>query len=397
MKRALLLLMGFCWCLTMKAQVVTYVEMKESGSLLDLLTDAEIERTEKIVISGNCLMGNDFAVLKAMLVRYNLKEIDIENTGTHTITERAFEGCSNLKAIKLPKYLVNTGWYSFYDCSGLTNVELPLSVEVIANSFRGCSSLTSITLGRRVKSLDSQSFYLCHNLREVHCKGAIPPSCGQTSFEGLYETCILYVPEGCKNKYTFADGWLNFDNIREEHVESACSLQVDLQGGTFAWQLYPDYEGMGGAVVQWVYPEEECVIEVEKNETVVFLIAEENTYFSNWQIESILLNGEDIISQLTENRLLYLTINQDSKLEIRMKDLLATSIETIEEQSVDVHVSSEVLFIKNVTPGKLIRIYNISGNLVYSKRTESDSYEVLLPKGQIYLVQIGTKIFKIKI
>ncbi len=114
MKKALLLLMGFCLCLTIRAQVVTYVEMKESGSLLNLLTDAEIERTEKIVISGNGLEEKDFAVLKAMLIRHALREVDIENTSTRAITERAFEGCSNLSAIKLPKYLVNTGWYALF-------------------------------------------------------------------------------------------------------------------------------------------------------------------------------------------------------------------------------------------------------------------------------------------
>lgn len=397
MKKILLVLMGLCLCLNMKSQVTTYVEMKEMGTLLNLLTDQEIEQTEKIVIKGNSLMKEDFAVLKTMLVKHNLKWVDIENTATSIITERAFEGCSNLKEIKLPKYLIDTGWYAFYDCSNLTDIKLPFSVKQISNSFRGCSSLVSITLGRRVQSIDVQSFYLCGNLKEVHCMGTIPPDCKLESFEGLYETCVLYVPEGCKRKYAFADGWLNFDNIREEHVESAYSLQVDLQGGTFAWQLYPDYEGVGGAIVQWIYPKEECFIEVEKNETVVFHIAEENTYFSNWRIEAILLNGEDITSQLTENMLLYLTINQDSKLEIKMKDLLATSNETIEERSIGICISSDGLCVSNVIPNELIRVYNLSGVLVCSKRAESDSCEIRLPKNQIYFLQVGTKVFKIKI
>ena len=397
MKKILLVLMGLCLCLNMKSQVTTYVEMKEMGTLLNLLTDQEIEQTEKIVIKGNSLMKEDFAVLKTMLVKHNLKWVDIENTATSIITERAFEGCSNLKEIKLPKYLIDTGWYAFYDCSNLTDIKLPFSVKQISNSFRGCSSLVSITLGRRVQSIGVQSFYLCGNLKEVHCMGTIPPDCKLESFEGLHETCVLYVPEGCKRKYAFADGWLNFDNIREEHVESAYSLQVDLQGGTFAWQLYPDYEGVGGAVVQWIYPKEECFIEVEKSETVVFLIAEENTYFSNWRIEAILLNGEDITSQLTENMLLYLTINQDSKLEIKMKDLLATSNETIEERSIGICISSDGLCVSNVIPNELIRVYNLSGVLVCSKRAESDSCEIRLPKNQIYFLQVGTKVFKIKI
>ena len=398
MKKALLLLMGFCLCLTIRAQVVTYVEMKESGSLLNLLTDAEIERTEKIVISGNGLEEKDFAVLKAMLIRHALREVDIENTSTRAITERAFEGCSNLSAIKLPKYLVNTGWYAFEDCSGLMDIELPVSVETIANSFRGCSSLTSITLGRRVKSLDSQSFYLCSNLREVHCKGSIPPSCKQDSFKGLYETCTLYVPEGCKRDYTFADGWLNFGNIREEYVEPALSLRVNLEGGTFAWQLYPLYDGDGGIIVNHFYPGQDYLIDVEKGETIVFHIAEENTYFSNWKIDTILLNGEDITSQVTENDLLYLNIDRDSKLEIVMKDLSVTSNDVIENpQDIKISTLDNKVLIQNITTGERVNVYNVLGVLVHSVVVEAMDYEVQLPKGEIYLIQIGKKTVKLKL
>ncbi|RHO72672.1 leucine-rich repeat domain-containing protein [Parabacteroides sp. AF48-14] len=398
MKKILLVLMGLCLCLNMKSQVTTYVEMKEMGTLLNLLTDQEIEQTEKIVIKGNSLMKEDFAVLKRMLVKYNLKRVDIENTATYVITEKAFDNCSSLKDIKLPKFLTTIGYMAFGNCDNLENIVFPSSLEKIdIGAFWFCSSLKSILLGRRLKSIGGDCFHHCTSLQEIHCQGEQPSVCAFSSFEGLHETCVLYVPEGCKRKYAFADGWLNFDNIREEHVESAYSLQVDLQGGTFAWQLYPDYEGVGGAVVQWIYPKEECFIEVEKSETVVFLIAEENTYFSNWRIEAILLNGEDITSQLTENMLLYLTINQDSKLEIKMKDLLATSNETIEERSIGICISSDGLCVSNVIPNELIRVYNLSGVLVCSKRAESDSCEIRLPKNQIYFLQVGTKVFKIKI
>lgn len=397
MKKALLLLMGLCLFFAMKAQVVTYVEMKESGTLLNLLTDQEIERTEKIVISGNILMEKDFAVLKTMLVQHNLREVDIENTNTYTITERAFEGCSNLSAIKLPKYLINTGWYAFMDCSSLKDIELPSSVEVIANSFRGCSSLTSITLGRRVKSVDTQSFYLCGNLMEVHCKGSIPPSCKQDSFKGLYETCTLYVPEGCKRDYTFADGWLNFDNIREEYVEPTFSLQVNLKGGTFAWRLYPNYEGTGGIVVNDFYPGQDYLINVEKDETVVFHIAEENAFYANWQIDTIYLNGEDITTRLTEHDLLYLTIHRDSKLDIVMKDLSVTSNEVI-GNSLDIKISTlhDRILIQDITRGEQLRVYNISGSLIYSGIAKNNNCQIQLPSGQVYFVQVGTEVIKIK-
>ena len=74
MKKILLLLMGLCFCWNMKSQITTYVEVKKGETLLNLLSDREIEQTEKIVISGDYLTENDFAVLKTMMAKYSLRD-----------------------------------------------------------------------------------------------------------------------------------------------------------------------------------------------------------------------------------------------------------------------------------------------------------------------------------
>lgn len=187
-------------------------------------------------------------------------------------------------------------------------------------------------MGRNIQWIGGQSFLYCFGLKEVHCKGTIPPACELGSFENSYEVSTLYVPEGYKKTYAFADGWLNFENIQEEYVEPPYKLQVELNGGTEAQQIYPTYGSAGGNVLKWIRPSEECVIEAEKDEEVVIEISEQTTSISNWKIESILLNSEDITAQLKEYNRLYLTIDQDSKLEINMKDLN----EPTEDKSVDV-------------------------------------------------------------
>lgn len=393
MNKILLLLVGLCFCWNVRSQITTYVEVQEGETLLSLLSDREIEQTEKIVISGDYLAEKDFAVLKTMMAKYSLRKIDLEQTYISTFPDRLFEGCTNLERIKLPKYLINTGWYAFQDCINLSQIELPTSVELIRNSFRGCTSLTSITFGRRLESISGgQSFYGCPNLKEIHCKSSIPPSLDFGSFEGQYENSILYVPEGCKRDYMFADGWLNFKNIQEEYVEPAHSLQISLKGGSFIWQLYPNYNGIGGAIVQTITPDEDCFIEVEKNETVCFYIAEEQNFFNSWQIDTVRLNGVDITSQITKDDMLYLDIKQDSKLEVIMKDQIATANENVQTVNHFVRTTMDGIQI-NTQKSSNIKIYTIDGVLVKSDILHGMK-EYSLPKG-IYIITVDNDSLKV--
>jgi len=386
MNKILLLLVGLCFSWNVRSQITTYVEVQEGGTLLSLLTDREIEQTEKIIISGDYLTEKDFTVLKTMLIQYNLKKIDLEKSYTPYIPKNAFEGCRNLENIQLPKYLINIGYMAFDHCTGLKSIIFPNSLEIIdTGAFWYCSSLEKVYFNRRLDIIKSDSFHGT-NLQKIHCKGAIPPACEFSSFDGnIYETCILYVPKGCKRDYMFANGWLNFKNIQEEYVEPAHSLQISLKRGSFIWWLYPSYDGKGGNIVQTIYPDEDCSIEVEENETVCFHITEEQNYFNNWQIDTVRLNGIDITSQVTKDNMLYIDIKQDSKLEVIMTDQKATANENIQITNHSVKTTMNGV---QIDTHKLsnIRIYTVNGKLV-----KSDSLygmkEYSLSKG-IYLVTV---------
>lgn len=374
------------------AQVTTYVEVREPGTLLDLLTEQEIEQTEKIVISGNVLADNDFAVLKTMTVKYSLTDIDLTDSYTSFIPKNALEGCSNLMKIKLPKYLCTIGYMSFAYCDNLDEIEFPSSVRNIdIGAFWSCNSLKSIILGRHIDNIGGDCFHYC-NLQEIHCKSNEPADCKFTAFEGQYQNATLYVPQGCKRAYMFADGWLNFENIQEEYVEPAYSLQVKLYGGSFMWQLYPSYDGKGGYVVQEIYPDQDYSLEVEKEETICFHLAESGTIYQLWKIDKVLLNGEDITDQVTEDNMLSLDLIQDSKLEVFMKDEMATANEEI--QTISKHIKTVANGIQIDVPQLSdIKIYTISGTLVKFDRI-SGMKEYSLSKG-IYVVTIENKSQKI--
>jgi len=65
--------------------------------------------------------------------------------------------------------VTSIGNYAFYDCTGLTSINIPNSVTSIGGSaFSYCSGLTSVTIGNSVTSIGSSAFSGCSGLTKVN-------------------------------------------------------------------------------------------------------------------------------------------------------------------------------------------------------------------------------------
>ena len=142
---------------------------------------------------------------------------------------------------------------AFSDCSSLTSIEIPASVETIeATAFKRCSKLTTITFEKgsqlkiigggfdtnvgyryiygafselknlmtvdmsactQVEIIEECAFYNDPELRLFKVSTETPPTCENNAFVGINPYSVLKVPSGCANAYKAATGWKNFASI----------------------------------------------------------------------------------------------------------------------------------------------------------------------------------------
>ena len=200
--------------------------------------------------------------LQAFYGCISLISIDIP-ASVKTIQAGAFSNCRKLASVTFEKgsQLKTIGEIipsnitkgAFTNCTSLTFIEIPASVETIeAAAFKGCSSLTTITFekdsqlkiiggGRdasaspvtyygafcSLKNLTTLDMSECTQVEEIG-EGAfsnnselqifrigtsIPPTCDNNTFYHINSNSVLKVPSGCINAYKAANGWKNFTSI----------------------------------------------------------------------------------------------------------------------------------------------------------------------------------------
>lgn len=112
---------------------------------------------------------------------------------------------SDLDGIKTIAY------YAFRNCTSLTSVEIPSSVELLNESaFFGCSNLKSVRFGdnSKLERVEAYAFTWCSLLTKVYLPEFPPVLADINAFGSINATCVFY----CKNQasvdaYKAAPNW----------------------------------------------------------------------------------------------------------------------------------------------------------------------------------------------
>lgn len=182
----------------------------------------------------------------------SLTSIDIPDSVTE-IGQNAFGGCTGLTSINIPNSVTEIGSTAFRECTSLTSIVIPNSVTRIKDwTFGECTSLSSVKIPESMWIIDRNAFSSCKSLTRLYSYVAYPPIAYYETFAEVPADAVVYVPKGCIDVYSAAEGWNRFSDFRE--MDSGIDeVEVDGADGPVEYYNLGGVRVSGDALVPGVY------------------------------------------------------------------------------------------------------------------------------------------------
>lgn len=173
---------------------VTSIVIPDSVTVIKEFAFENCSRLENITLPKNLKYIGDCAFLGN-----GIKSIVIPDSVEY-IKGGAFYSCMKLESITLPKNLKNIEDSTFEDCNSLTGIVIPDSVEVIGRSaFKSCHVLSDVTLPKNLINIGDSAFEYCNCLGDI----VIPDGVDYIGWHA-FANVDSYFNSGSKNYYNYS-------------------------------------------------------------------------------------------------------------------------------------------------------------------------------------------------
>jgi hypothetical protein len=161
---------------------------------------------DTFTIFSRSIYGKEIESLDSITTEYKDKPAKLVICdGPTKIGDGAFEGCSGLSSVTIPRSVTTIGERAFSGCSGLSCVGIPRSVTTIGErAFSGCSGLSSITIGRTVTTIGDSVFEGCYALSAA-TKLILMCTLEYLNEENRYQSLF-----GCENTTISVEGYSDY-------------------------------------------------------------------------------------------------------------------------------------------------------------------------------------------
>lgn len=126
-----------------------------------------------------------------MIIPNTLLRAPVESIGDYafyeneTVSSVSFERAAILK---------NIGTCAFYGCTSLSEVSLPVDVELAFGAFQKCTALTSLTIAEGISEIPAQCFFGCSALSELSLPSSVT-AIGDRAFSGCTGLHRIDIPD----------------------------------------------------------------------------------------------------------------------------------------------------------------------------------------------------------
>ena len=113
--------------------------------------------------------------------------------GTKSINSNAFQSCTVLKTINLPQSLTDIGVYAFSECESLENITIPSGVKDLSSAFSHCKNLKSVVI-EGARTIANYTFWQCSALTTVTFPNTLE-EIGESAFEDCTGLKSISLPD----------------------------------------------------------------------------------------------------------------------------------------------------------------------------------------------------------